>query len=37
MTDPLGRGQPADERHDVVRGRTGRLGDDEDPVEAWTQ
>ena len=37
MTDPLGRGQPADQRDDVVRGRTGRLGDDEDPVEPRTE
>ena len=34
MPDPFGRGQPADERDDVVRGRAGRLGDDEDAVEA---
>ena len=30
MTDALRRGQAADERDDVVRGRPGRLGDDED-------
>ena len=34
VADALGRRQAADEGDDVVRGRAGRLGDDEDAVEA---
>ena len=34
VADPLRGRQPADQRDDVVRGRAGRLGDDEDAVEA---
>ena len=37
MTDALGRGHPPDEGDDVVGGRTGRLGDDEDAVETGAQ
>ena len=33
VADPLRGRQPTDERDDVVRGRAGRLGDDEDAVE----
>ena len=34
MPDALRRGEPADQRDDVVRGRAGRLVDDQDPVQA---
>ena len=37
VTDPFRGGQPADERDDVVGGRSGRLGDHEDAVEPRTE
>ena len=37
VPDALRRGQPPDEGDDVVRGRAGRLGDDEDAVEPGAQ
>jgi hypothetical protein len=37
MTDPLRRGEPSDEPDDVMRGRSDRLVDDEDPIEPGAQ